>query len=89
MFVIEILGDNARSEGFIMEADFELNGPNYPTGSVTCTHDKRCAMTFAGRDQAIAFYLTRSRTCPTRPDGKPNRPLTGLTVLIRQMENDL
>lgn len=81
MFIIEVIR-NGRSAGYLAEVDFEAHGPAYPTGSARCTADPKQAIAFASYDQAVGFYLTRSTTCPRRPDGKINRPLRALTVQI-------
>ena len=39
-------------------------------------------MRFATRGDAMNFWRAPSKTRPTRMDGKPNRPLTALTVEI-------
>jgi hypothetical protein len=86
-YVIEIFTDNDVSQGFLSYVDFEMNGPGYPTGDAQCTPDPRNAIQFRNHDEAWGFIFTRSQTCPHRPDGKPNRPLTALNCLIRRLEN--
>jgi len=85
MYVIEAFGDNGQSTGYLSEVDFEANGPNYPTGDVACTADPALALQFASADQALAFILTRSTTCPRRPDGGINRPLRALNLKIIEL----
>jgi len=43
------------------------------------------AAVFVTQDAAIACWHTQSRARPLRPDGEPNRPLTSLTVEIREL----
>lgn len=40
------------------------------------------AMRFANTGEAIAAWNTASTRRPLRPDGKPNKPLTALTVEV-------
>lgn len=84
MYLIEVFKAGI-SEGYLSRVDFEANGPNYPTGHAECSMDPKLAIQFASYDQALGFYLTRSQTCPRRPDGKINRPLRALTVQIVPM----
>lgn len=64
---------------YLKEADFEAHDGR---GFMTFTKDINRAMKFEGTGQAMAFWSTRSKTHPTRPDGQPNRPLTALSVEI-------
>lgn len=52
-------------------------------GVFTTFRDK--ALTFKSGADALDFYRRQSRVRPLRPDGKPNRPMTGLTVLIGEV----
>jgi len=40
------------------------------------------AMKFDNAGEAMLFWKQQSRKRPTRPDGKPNRPLTSTTIVI-------
>lgn len=64
---------------FLKSADFEAHGGR---GFMTFTEDIDRAMTFPDATAAITFWRTQSKTVPKRPDGRPNRPLTALTVEI-------
>lgn len=46
------------------------------------TRDRTKALTFASPAKAMEFWKTISSVRPFRPDGKPNRPLTALTVEV-------
>lgn len=63
-----------------------LQGFNHHTkdglGYGDFTADKARAMRFATHGEAIAFYRTVSKTKPVRQDGKPNRPMTCLTIAL-------
>lgn len=54
-------------------------------GVGTFTADRRKAMQFITFDEAWEFWGRRSRGYPTRPDGKPNRPLTAYSVVIEDI----
>jgi len=88
-WLIEVYDDNYQSEGYLSEVDIEANGPNYPTGSADCTHDPAFALSFGSESEAWTFMFRRSQTCPLRPDGKPNRPLTALNYMIFFMEPEM
>lgn len=51
-------------------------------GYLVKTRNPALAKHFDSADAAWAFWRQRSRVKPFRPDGKPNRPLTGYTVVI-------
>jgi len=54
-------------------------------GIADWTVDPAKAMRFKTGSEAMVLYTTRSRTRPSRPDGKPNRPLTAFTVSVEQL----
>jgi hypothetical protein len=49
------------------------------------TGDSDEALRFDTKAEAMIFWRTQSRSKPWRPDGKPNRPLTALTVEIEEL----
>lgn len=51
-------------------------------GRVWTTLDPARAMRFESLAKALEYWKQQSRVRPTRPDGKPNRPLTALTVEV-------
>jgi hypothetical protein len=68
---------------YLQSCDFEAcNGRGY----VTFTAALSKAMKFASKNDAFVFYLTKSKTVPLRPDGKPNRPLTAYLVTIEDIK---
>ena len=81
-YVLKVIGDDGQVIGFLSEMDFEANGPNYPTGSAKVHQNIGLAMMFSSLPEAMIFVATRSKSCPTRPDGKPNRPLAALNFGI-------
>jgi hypothetical protein len=49
------------------------------------TPDPAKAKRFVDSAAAMDFWRKQSRVRPKRPDGKPNRPLTALTVIIEPL----
>ena len=49
---------------------------------LTSTPERRLAHRFDGPQEAISQWQAISKYYPMRPDGKPNRPLTGITIAI-------
>jgi hypothetical protein len=47
---------------------------------ITTTDDLVDARRFTSAEEALREWKTVSNVEPVRPDGKPNRPLSGLTV---------
>ena len=79
-YALLVWGNDGSRQGYISKVDLEVNGPNYPTGSVVCTEDEQQALRFPSVSTALAFIDTSSKTCPLRPDGKPNRPLRKFNI---------
>jgi hypothetical protein len=44
------------------------------------------AMQFESLEDALSFWNRQSTIKPFRPDGKPNKPLTALTVAVERLE---
>lgn len=83
------LSANARdageqSIGYLVDCDFEAAEiPGiYPTGIPTFSEDISQARRFNTPSDAFDFWRTRSQTCPNRPDGRQNRPLTMFSIEI-------
>lgn len=53
-------------------------------GEMVFTSDIRCAMQFATAGEAVAYTRAASRTVPLRPDGRPNKPMTAMTIEVGQ-----
>ena len=51
-------------------------------GDGTFTSDPAKAKQFATKTEAMEFWRKTSRVRPVRLDGKPNRPLTALTIEV-------
>lgn len=80
-----------RAEGFVNGAscphrgqylksfDFDAYGGQ---GFGEFTKDRAQAKVFKDAGEAMTFWKTVSKVKPRRPDGKPNRPLTALTVAL-------
>lgn len=57
---------------------FDFDGDEQGYGEFT--PDLAKAKRFADVGELMEFWRTQSRTRPKRPDGRPNRPLTALTI---------
>jgi hypothetical protein len=55
-------------------------------GLATFTPDRARAKVFPDFKAAYEFIGTRPKKRPTRPDGKPNRPLTAFTLDIEPLD---
>lgn len=62
--------------------DFEAYGGR---GFGEWTVVKGKAMRFASVGDAMLFWKTQSKTVPLRSDGKPNRPLTSVTITFDEV----
>jgi hypothetical protein len=67
---------------YLRAMDFEGRGGR---GTIGVTPNLDEAMKFEDAGVAMQYWRTRSKTVPTRPDGKPNRPLTAFTVEITKI----
>ena len=65
--------------GYLKSYDPEAYGGR---GEVTFTGSIDEAMEFADRHAAWACYFQVPKCAPSRPDGRPNRPLTAYTIFI-------
>jgi hypothetical protein len=59
--------------------DYDPDG-NGGTGDWTFTTNRAEARRFPSAAAALECWRQPSTVLPTRPDGKPNRPLTGFTI---------
>lgn len=57
----------------------------YPTGDIGHSPDSAGALRFPNKVTAMACVFRRAATVPTRPDGKPNRPLSAFTLVIEEL----
>lgn len=64
---------------YLQAFDFEYNNG---TGFGSFTPEVEKAMRFDTAAEAMIFWRTQSRTRPVRPDGRPNRPLTALSIEV-------
>ena len=89
MIIIELFDLNSGdSQGYLQKFDVEAHDSRlrpYPTGCVTFTKAPEMAMKFISVPAALEYYRQTSKLKPTRPDGKPNRPLTAYTALFLEM----
>ena len=70
---------------YLETMDFEAHGGR---GRFTTTKDIAKAKQFPDALSALMFSRTQSKTHPLRSDGKPNRPLSGIDMVIEEMTND-
>jgi len=68
----------------VFDVDFLPNPERvvYPCGFASLTSDLDDAYRWPTQEAAWASYMTVCGPVPTRPDGKPNRPLAAYTVLV-------
>ena len=65
--------------GWVAAFDPDGGEAVYPTGTLTETRDPAKAQIF---ETQMAAWAAQSTRTPWRPDGRPNRPMTALTVEI-------
>jgi hypothetical protein len=71
--------------GWLAEYDPDGGDPKvaYPTGTYAVTSELAHALRFPDAAGALACWQRQSLRTPLRPDGKPNRPLSALTVVVQ------
>lgn len=71
-------------EGWLEAYDPDGGDPavDYPTGTFGVTSDATKALRFPDGAAALQCWRQQSTRTPLRPDGKPNRPLTAMTVAV-------
>lgn len=57
-------------------------------GFFECVENRDEAKVFQSLEEAHAYWTQVPKVMPTRPDGKPNRPLTAFTVEVRPIERE-
>lgn len=84
-YSIRIIGlaDGRRLDGIdgAWVVDCDVDG-RQGRGSVIVTREARKARRFDHAHDAWAYWRRESTVVPTRPDGKPNRPLTAYTISV-------
>ncbi len=85
--VISILSDafGDKCAGYL-ESYEPLPADDRGAGTLKITPLKEKARQFPDFKTAFEFWRQQSPTIPLRPDGKPNRPLTALTVTFERCE---
>jgi len=68
------------------DPDYVPDGPSYPSGLATFTYTLDRAMRFKNLIEALDLWGRQSATVPTRPDGRPNRPLAAYTITVVPVE---
>jgi hypothetical protein len=89
MNVIKILGDASCGPTLHDGRYLLAYNPNTPYGTLdlTSTDDIAKAKRFADAGDLHAEWTAISKLQPTRPDGKPNRPLTGLAIELVRVDD--
>jgi hypothetical protein len=59
----------------------------YGTLAITTTPDKTKARVFASLDEAVGEWNTVSKVQPVRPDRRPNKPLSGISITFEAAPN--
>jgi hypothetical protein len=67
---------------YVQDFDLEAHGAR---GQITFTRDLRNAHKWPTFADAMATWNTQSKTVPTRPDGKPNKPMTAMTIEVKEV----
>lgn len=75
-------GSTPYDNKFVVRCNFEAG---YGTLAVDVTDDPKKAMQFTHAVDAFAYWKTQSKTEPLRPDGLPNRPLTGVNMSLERL----
>lgn len=85
-------GDPGPFDGqYLLEYDPERDGET-PEGRpmiahILATPDPSKALRFPGAREALECWKRTCERDPTRPDGRPNRPLTAFTVAVVPAED--
>jgi hypothetical protein len=72
---------------YLKAYDLDVNAPNYPTGVAELTPHKHEALSFMTAGDVLATWRAASTAVPTRPDGRPNRPLTVYSITPEPRES--
>jgi hypothetical protein len=77
----EVVGD------WMQTFDYDIHAPGrpYPTGNGGSTEDPDKAMSFPTMELAWEAWRRPSEVTPTRPDGRPNRPMTVFTISVERL----
>lgn len=88
MFIIKILfgprGIPVQDGRYLVDCDFNQG---YTPKLRTSTKPSE-AKKFNSQIEALEYWKTPSSVLPTRPDGKPNRPLSAYTITVEQYNGD-
>lgn len=81
--VASATGETTRDDGRFLLSYEPHSGPH---GRFVTTSRINAAMVFDDAVKAIECWQQISTSNPTRPDGKPNRPLTAFTIEVQKVE---
>jgi hypothetical protein len=79
------------TEGVVVGNYLEWSDPdaNFGRGDDRWTIDVKKAKRFPSFEAASRCWKARSTLVPTRPDGRPNRPMTAYSVSIEQVPDEV
>lgn len=79
-FTLREVASGAYIQSF--DPGVSMPGRTYLTGRVEFTKSRAQALHFVTLGDVLDFINQQPEHAPIRPDGKPNRPLTSLTLLV-------
>ncbi|HEX5813338.1 MAG TPA: hypothetical protein VFY38_14620 [Pseudonocardia sp.] len=82
---VELTADPGDDTDGVWVAFYDPDADN-GTGCATVTVDRDQALRFDDVLAATTFLNQTSTVRPTRPDGRPNRPLTAWTIALERVE---
>ena len=82
-YIIQIHSPPEIEDQYLVSFDFDAFSGN---GYGEFTWDAAMAKGFKTLRDAMEFWRTQSTVKPLRPDGQPNRPLTGSTISVFKVE---
>jgi len=98
MWAIKIVGlatgEPSPADGrYVKEYDPDREGVDNVTGEpmlchLVTTSDPRDALLVSDVTELHKIWAKPSRRWPTRPDGRPNRPLSAFTVTMEMVDQD-
>lgn len=81
LWAVEVAGGEPV-EAWVVACDVDARDGR---GTFVLTADVAQARLFDTASEALDYWQRQSTVVPLRPDGKPNRPLTALTVEVKRV----
>jgi hypothetical protein len=79
------LTEISREPAYVENFDIEAN---HGRGAVMWTRHAHEAYTWPSAKEALEDWNRQSETLPLRPDGRPNKPMTAMTIAIVSAPKD-